>query len=205
MKNAPAADRNKDPILAVLQQVLPGDGLVLEVASGTGQHVAHFAAALTGLIWQPSDSDEAMHESIAAHVSASGLENVAAPIFLDARMETWPVSGADAILCINMLHIAPWSAAEGLVRGAARLLENGKPLILYGPYTQGGRHTAPSNAEFDINLRRREAEWGVRDLDDVTALAQGHGFTLEQVVAMPANNLTVVFRAGGRPQGTPVS
>ena len=196
MKNAPAADRNKDAILGVLQQVLPDDGLVLEVASGTGQHVAHFAAALTGLIWQPSDSDESMLESIAAYVSARGLENVSAPILLDARMESWPVRGADAILCINMLHIAPWSAAEGLMRGAARLLERGRPLVLYGPYTQGGCHSAPSNAEFDTNLRRREAEWGVRDLDDVTALAQGHGFMLEQVVAMPTNNLTLVFRAG---------
>lgn len=197
MKNAPAADRNKDAILGVLKQVLPGDGLVLEVASGTGQHVAHFAAALTGLKWQPSDSDESLHESIAAHVSASAVENVAAPIQLDTRMDTWPVGGADAILCINLLHIAPWSAAEGLMRGAARLLENNKPLILYGPYLQRGRHTAPSNAEFDAILRRRNAEWGVRDLDDVTALAQGYGFTLEQVVAMPANNLTVVFRARG--------
>ena len=197
MKNAPAADRNKDAILGVLQRVLPGDGLVLEVASGTGQHVVHFAAALTGLKWQPSDSDESLHESIAAHVSASGVQNVAAPILLDTRMDTWPVSAADAILCINMLHIAPWSAAEGLIRGAARLLENNDPLILYGPYMRGGGHTAPSNAEFDANLRRRSAEWGVRDLDEVTALAQGCGFTLEQVVAMPANNLTVVFRAVG--------
>ena len=198
MKNAPAADRNKDAILGVLRQVLPVDGLVLEIASGTGQHVAHFAAALPGLTWQPSDSDESMLDSIAAYVSAKGLENVAAPILLDARVDNWPVSSADAILCINMLHIAPWAAAEGLIRGAARLLGNSQPLVLYGPYMQRGCHTAPSNAAFDASLRRRDAEWGVRDLDDVTALAQGQGFTLDQVVAMPANNLTVVFRAGGR-------
>jgi len=202
MKNAPAADRNKDAILGVLHQVLPSDGLVLEVASGTGQHVAHFAAALKGLHWQPSDPDESMHESIEAHVSASGLKNVAAPFLLDTRMDAWPVRSADAILCINMLHIAPWSAAQGLMRGAARLLAGSKPLILYGPYMRSGRHTAPSNAEFDANLRQRNAEWGVRDLDEVTVLAQGHGFTLEQVIAMPANNLTVVFRAAGRPLGS---
>ena len=203
MKIAAAAERNKAPILSVLKQALPNDGLVLEVASGSGQHVVHFAAALTGLIWQPSDCDESLLRSIAAHVSASGLENVAPPIMLDVRMEAWPVSRADAILCINMIHIAPWSAAEGVIRGAARLLKHGQPLIIYGPFSQGGCHTAPSNAEFDANLRRRNAEWGVRDLDDVTALAEGHGFTLEQVIAMPANNLTVVFRAGDRSQRVP--
>lgn len=200
MRIAPAAERNKAPILGVLKRELPPDGLVLEVASGTGQHVVHFAAALPGLSWQPSDCDESMRNSIAAHVSASGLENVAAPIMLDVRMETWPVSRADAIVCINMLHIAPWSAAEGLMRGAARLLDASGPLILYGPFAQGGRHSAPSNAEFDASLRQRNAEWGVRDLDDVTALAQRHGFALEHVIAMPANNLALVFRAACRSQ-----
>ena len=197
MKIAPAAERNKAAILDVLKRELPKDGRVLEVASGTGQHVVHFAAALPALIWQPSDPDPSMLDSISAHVAASGLENVAAPVMLDARMETWPVKSADAIVCINLLHIAPWSAAEGLMRGAARLLDAGEPLVLYGPFAQGGSHTAPSNAEFDASLRQRNPEWGVRDLDDVTALADRHGFTLEQVIAMPANNQTVVYRPSG--------
>lgn len=197
MRQAPAADRNKDAILDVLRQVLPDRGFVLEVASGTGQHAVHFAAALPALSWQPSDPDPENRESIAAYVSASGLENVATPIALDACDSNWPIDGADAIVCINMIHIAPWAAAEGLVRGAAGLLGEGKPLVLYGPFMRGGRHTAPSNADFDASLKRRDAEWGVRDLDDVTALAQGHGFELERVVEMPANNLTVVFRGFG--------
>jgi SAM-dependent methyltransferase len=194
MRQAPAAERNKDAILDVLRQVLPGRGLVLEIASGTGQHAVHFAAALTASSWQPSDPDPENRESIAAYVSASGIENVAAPIALDARDPRWPIDRADAVVCINMIHIAPWSAAEGLVRGAAGLLGEGKPFVLYGPFTRGGQHTAPSNADFDASLKRRDAEWGVRDLDDVTALAQCHGFELERVVAMPANNFTVVFR-----------
>lgn len=194
MRQAPAAERNKDAILDLLGQVLPEHGLVLEIASGTGQHAVHFAAALTALSWQPSDPDPGYRESIAAYVSASGLENVAAPIALDTREPRWPIDRADAVVCINMIHIAPWAAAEGLVRGAAGLLSEGRPLVLYGPFMRGGQHTAPSNAEFDVSLKRRDAEWGVRDLDDVTALAQRHGFELERVVAMPANNLTVVFR-----------
>jgi SAM-dependent methyltransferase len=194
MRQAPAAERNKDAILDVLRQVLPGRGLVLEIASGTGQHAVHFAAALTASSWQPSDPDPENRESIAEYVSASGIENVAAPIALDSRDPRWPIDRADAVVCINMIHIAPWSAAEGLVRGAAGLLGEGKPFVLYGPFMRGGQHTAPSNADFDASLKRRDAEWGVRDLDDVTALAQCHGFELERVVAMPANNFTVVFR-----------
>jgi hypothetical protein len=127
-------------------------------------------------------------------VSASGLENVALPIALDARDPRWPIDRADAVVCINMIHIAPWAAAAGLVRGAGELLGEGMPLVLYGPFMRGGQHTAPSNAEFDASLRRRDAEWGVRDLDDVTALAKRHGFALERVVAMPANNQTLLFR-----------
>jgi hypothetical protein len=194
MRQAPAAERNKDAILDVLTQVLPERGLVLEIASGTGQHAVHFAAALTASSWQPSDPDPANRDSIAAYVSASGLKNVAAPIALDARDPNWPIDHADAVVCINMIHIAPWSAAEGLVRGAAGLLGAGKPFVLYGPFMRGGRHTSPSNADFDVSLKRRDSQWGVRDLDDVTALAQSNGFELERVVAMPANNLTVVYR-----------
>jgi hypothetical protein len=194
MRQAPAAERNRDAILDVLRQVLPERGLALEIASGTGQHAVHFANALSALSWQPSDPDPANRESIAAYVAATGLENVAAPIALDTRDRHWPIDRADAVVCINMIHIAPWSAAEGLVRGAADLLGEGKPLVLYGPFMRGGQHTAPTNADFDASLRYRDAEWGVRDLDDVTALAHRHGFELERVVEMPANNLTVVFR-----------
>jgi SAM-dependent methyltransferase len=193
MRQAPAAERNKAAILDVLAQVLPQHGLVLEVASGTGQHVVHFAGALPALSWQPSDPDPAMRASIADYVAASGLPNVAAPLALDTRAPHWPLERADAIVCSNMIHIAPWSAAEGLVRGAARLLGAGAPLVLYGPFQRAGRHTAPSNAAFDESLRQRDPEWGVRDLDDVEALAQEQGFGLDQVVAMPANNLTAVF------------
>jgi SAM-dependent methyltransferase len=201
VRQAPAAERNKDAILDVLRQVLPDRGLVLEIASGTGQHAVHFASALAALSWQPSDPDPANRESIAAYVSASGLQNVAQPIVLDTQDPRWPIHRADAVVCINMIHVAPWAAAEGLVRGAARLLGESRPLVLYGPFMRGGQHTAPSNADFDASLKRRDAEWGVRDLDDVTALAQRHGFELERVVAMPANNLTVVFRRGALADG----
>jgi hypothetical protein len=198
LRQAPAAERNKAAILDVLRQVLPDRGLVLEIASGTGQHVVHFARALPALCWQPTDPDAALRESIAAHVAASGLENVSAPLALDARDGRWPINRADAVVCINMIHIAPWSAAEGLVLGASHLLGAGAPLVLYGPFRQGGRHTAPSNEAFDASLRQRDPEWGVRDLDDVTVLARQHGFEPGQAVAMPANNLTVVFaRADG--------
>ena len=194
MKHAPAAERNKAPILDVLIQELPEHGQVLEIASGTGQHVAHFAAALPALSWQPSDPDASTLESIEAHVQAARVNNVSNPVVLDAREARWPVEHADAIVCINMIHIAPWSAAAGLMRGAAALLDTGAPLVLYGPYKRGGEHTASSNADFDASLKMRDPEWGVRDLDDVAELARQHGFELERVVEMPANNLTVVFR-----------
>ena len=194
MRQAPAADRNKGAILDVLRQVLPDRGQVLEIASGTGQHVVHFAAALSALSWQPSDPDSANRESIAAYVSASGLKNAAVPVALDACDPIWPVDSADAVVCINMIHIAPWAAAEGLFRGAARLLGDGEPLVLYGPFMRAGRHTAPSNEQFDASLKSRDEQWRVRDLDDVTALAQHHGFDPDRLVEMPANNITVVFR-----------
>jgi SAM-dependent methyltransferase len=193
MRQAPAAERNKAAILDVLEQVLPDRGLVLEIASGTGQHVVHFASALPGLTWQPSDPDPAMRASIADYIAASGMPNVVEPLALDARDARWPIARADAIVCSNMIHIAPWSAAEGLVRGAGRLLGRGMPLVLYGPFQRAGRHTAPSNAAFDESLRQRDAEWGVRDLDEVEALARAQGFALDRVIAMPANNLSAVF------------
>jgi hypothetical protein len=191
---APAVARNRDPILAVLRDVLPAAGIVLEIASGTGEHAVHFAAALPHLTWQPTDPDVEARGSIAAHAAQAGLANLLAPLALDAAAPAWPVTQADAIVSINMIHISPWRATQGLMAGAARLLSAGAPLYLYGPYRQHGRHTAPSNAAFDESLRARNPEWGVRDLDEVAALAAAHGFALQHTVAMPANNLSVVFR-----------
>jgi hypothetical protein len=192
--SSPAVARNRDPILAVLRRVLPERGVVLELASGSGEHAVHFAAALPGLTWQPTDPDPQARDSIAAYRTAVQLPNLLAPLPLDAISPTWPVARADAILAINMIHIAPWAAAEGLMAGAERLLPGGGVLFLYGPFREHGQHTAPSNAAFDESLRARNREWGVRDLDEVAALASRHRLALEERVAMPANNLSVVFR-----------
>jgi cyclopropane fatty-acyl-phospholipid synthase-like methyltransferase len=190
---APAAARNRDPILDVLRHCLPAAGTVLEVASGSGEHVVHFAAALPDLTFQPSDPDPDARRSIDAWVAASGLATIRPALALDAATTaTWPA--ADAVVCINMIHIAPWAAAEGLFHGAASALPPGAPLILYGPYRRGGAHTAPSNAAFDADLRARNPAWGVRDLEAVAALAAREGFGPPAVTEMPANNLTVVFR-----------
>jgi SAM-dependent methyltransferase len=191
---APAAARNRDPILAALRPRLPGAGLVLEVASGSGEHAIHLAAALPALTFQPSDPDPGARASIDAWAAKAGLANIRPALALDAAAADWPAAAADAVVCINMIHIAPWAACEGLVRGAARLLPAGGPLILYGPYRRGGRHTAPSNAAFDADLRARDPAWGVRDLEAVAALAAGQGFGPPEAVEMPANNLTVIFR-----------
>ena len=192
--SAPPAERNQGPILEVLRRVLPAKGLVLEIASGTGQHVAHFAAALPKLDWQPSDPDPELRASIAAWIAHAGLANLRPPLALDVGAPAWPLARAEAVLCINMIHIAPWAAAEALVAGAARLLGRGGVLYLYGPYRMGGRHTAESNAAFDADLRARNPEWGVRDLEAVAALAERSGFGAAETVAMPANNFSVVFR-----------
>ena len=189
-----AAERNKAPILAVLQRVLPSTGLVLEIASGGGQHVVHFAKALPRLAWQPSDPDAEARASIAAWAAAEQLDNVRPPLALDARAASWPLDACDAIVCINMIHISPWTAAEGLFAGAERLLPADGVLYLYGPYRMQGRHTAPSNAAFDASLRAQSPEWGLRDLEEVEALAARHGFALGETVAMPANNFSVIFR-----------
>jgi hypothetical protein len=196
---APSVARNREPILAVLRRVipspiLPARGLVLEIASGSGEHAIYFAAALPHLTWQPSDPDPDAHESIAAYRADMALPNVLPPLILDAAATNWPVTQADVIVAINMIHIAPWAATEGLMAGAERLLPVGGVLFLYGPFREHGRHTAPSNAAFDESLRARNREWGVRDLDEVAALASQHGLALEERVAMPANNLSVVFR-----------
>jgi cyclopropane fatty-acyl-phospholipid synthase-like methyltransferase len=191
---APAVARNRDPILAVLRTVLPARGTVLEIASGSGEHAVYFAAAFPDLRWQPTDPDATALGSVAAHAAAAGLANLLPPLELDAAAPVWPVTQADAVVSINMIHIAPWRAAEGLMAGAARLLAARAPLYLYGPYREQGRHTAPSNAAFDASLKARNPEWGVRDLDEVVALARRHGFTLADRIGMPANNLSVVFR-----------
>lgn len=194
MRHSPAAERNREPILAVLQRVLPARGLVLEVASGTGQHVAWFARHLPGLDWQPSDGDVAMLPSIAAWVADAGLDNVRAPIVLDASAPEWPLAAADAIYCANMVHIAPWPAALGLFAGAGRLLPAGGVLCTYGPYRFDGSFTAPSNSEFDVSLRTRDPGWGVRDVRDLEDAARAHGLALEETVPLPANNHVLVFR-----------
>lgn len=191
---APAAARNRGPILAVLRTLLPARGLVLEVASGSGEHAIHVAADFPALTVQPSDPDPEARASITAWTAEAGLPNIRPALALDAGAADWPLAAADAVLCINMIHIAPWPATEGLVRGAARLLPPGGPLILYGPFRRGGAHTAPSNAAFDDSLRAQDPRWGVRDLEAVAALAAAAGFGAPEVTAMPANNLVLVFR-----------
>lgn len=199
---APAAARNRQPILEVLRRHLPSRGLVLEIASGTGEHIAHIAGASgTDLIFQPSDPDQSSRVSIDAWAAALGLANVRPAIVVDAASEHWPIPRADAVLCINMIHIAPWRAAIGLISGAARVLPSGGLLYLYGPFRRDGQHTAPSNAAFDQDLRMRNPDWGVRDLEAVTALARAHGFAEPLIEDMPANNLSLIFRKQATPDG----
>jgi SAM-dependent methyltransferase len=193
---SPSTGRNRDPIWTVLQRHLPEQGLVLEVASGSGEHAAHFARASgPQVVFQPSDADAAARASIDAWTAASGLPNIRAALALDAADEAWPIAGADVVLCCNMIHIAPWETAVGLISGAARVLPPGGILFLYGPFKREGRHTGPSNEAFDRDfLRARNPAWGVRDLEAVAALADEAGFAPLVVEPMPANNLSVVFR-----------
>lgn len=193
-RRAPAASRNRDPILTVLREILPVTGLVLEIASGTGEHAVHFAAAFPDLAWQPSDPDADARASIAAWRDAAQLPNLLAPVALDASAPAWPVALADALVCINMIHISPWQATVGLMAGAGRLLSAGQPLYLYGPYVRAGHPTEPTNQAFDDDLRRRDPRWGLRSLEEVRTCAQSSGLELDRVVEMPANNLSVVFR-----------
>ncbi|MGO4711753.1 DUF938 domain-containing protein [Bradyrhizobium sp. 2TAF24] len=192
--SAPAAFRNRDPILDVLRTILPVRGTVLEIASGSGEHVVHFARHLPDLVFQPSDPGIDERRSIAAWVADSGLPNIEAPIALDAAAPPWPIAHADAVVCINMIHIAPWQATQGLMRGAAAILPPGAPLYLYGPYRRSDTPLEPSNAAFDASLCSRNPAWGLRLLDDVAALATASGFASPAVTPMPANNLSVVFR-----------
>jgi len=190
---APAAARNRDALLEALRGILPPRGLVLEVAAGTGEHAVHMAAALPDLEWQPSDPSDEARASIDAW--AAGYANIRPALALDASAGPWPIARADAVLCVNMIHIAPWAAGLGLLCGAAALLPAGAPLVLYGPFIQAGVETAASNLDFDASLRARNPEWGLRRLEDVAEAATG--FQLERVIAMPANNLTVAFRRNG--------
>lgn len=192
--NSPAAERNQASILEVLRRVLPARGLVLEVASGTGQHAVHFARALPGLIWQPSDPDALSRDSIRAHAAAAALANLRPPLDLDVLGTRWPVDQADAVVCINMIHIAPWTATGALIEGCGRILRGGGPLVLYGPYRRVSCVTASSNEAFDASLRARNPQWGLRDLEEVSALAERSGILLEEVVELPANNIAAVFR-----------
>lgn len=198
-----AARRNRGPILEVLRRHLPGRGAVLEVASGAGEHVVHFAAALPGLTFQPSDPGAAARAAMAARIVQAALVNVLPPLALDAAAEVWPLppeiaARLIAVICINMAHISPWTATLGLLRGAGVRLSEGGVLYLYGPYRRGGRDTAPSNAAFDRSLRAQNPEWGVRALEDVVAAAAAAGFALAELVEMPANNLSVVLRRNPR-------
>ena len=193
-RHAPATVRNRDAIAAVLADWLPVSGKVLEIASGSGEHVIHFAAAFPGLDWQPSDPDPAGLTSIAAYRAESALTNIAPPLALDAAARDWPADRAAAILCINMVHISPWEATLGLFAGAARLLPTGAPLILYGPYIEADVPTADSNVAFDGSLLSRNPAWGLRDVDTVKAAAADAGLAFAERRAMPANNLMLLFR-----------
>ncbi|MDP1961063.1 MAG: DUF938 domain-containing protein [Reyranella sp.] len=193
-RHAPATARNRQPILDVLRPRLPAQGLVLEIASGSGEHIVHFAEALPGLVFQPSDPSADARASIDDWVLTQGLGNVRAALALDAAGDVWPIERADAVLCCNMIHIAPWEAAVGLIAGAAHVLPPGGTLYLYGPYRRDGRHTAPSNEAFDRDLRQRDPTWGVRDLEAVASLAEDRGFGPPEVIDMPANNLSLIFK-----------
>lgn len=193
IRHSDPAERNRQPILAVLERVLPKSGVVLEIASGTGQHVVGFAQSLPDLHWLPSDPDVDARESIAARIDDSGLENVDAPLDLDV-LESWPVPFVDAVITANLLHISPIETLAALCEGAANVLRPNGLLHIYGPFKRHGAQTAQSNARFDASLRERNPAWGIRDLEKVVDTALRCGFKLEEVVDMPANNFSLVFR-----------
>jgi SAM-dependent methyltransferase len=194
LRSAPAALRNRDPIAEVLQAWLPSRGLVLEIASGTGEHALHFAERFPDLEWQPSDIHRDALGSIATRVAQGAAPNVRPPIEIDASAADWPIDRADALLSINMVHISPWASALGLIDGAAHLLVGDGPLILYGPWLKDDIETAPSNLEFDASLKARDPQWGLRRVEDFAQAAGQRGFALEETRAMPANNLMLLFR-----------
>jgi len=193
-RSAPAALRNREPIAEVLREWLPDRGLVLEIASGTGEHAAYFAETFPTLEWQPSDLHPDALASIEGWRRASGLNNLRAPLTIDASSPDWPIGRADALLSINMVHISPWASALGLLDGAARILQPGAPLILYGPWLKDDIATAPSNLDFDSDLKRRDSEWGLRRVEDFAAAAEIRGLSLQQTRTMPANNLMLLLR-----------
>ncbi|WP_404382220.1 DUF938 domain-containing protein [Caenispirillum salinarum] len=195
-RSAPATARNREPILSVLQRALPARGLVLEIASGTGEHAVFFSRALPGLTWQPTDVDDGARASIDAWAAAEGPDTLRPAVALDVTARPWPVAAADAVVCINMVHISPPECTPALLEGAAAVLPEGAPLVLYGPFRIGGAHTSESNAAFDDWLKAQDPSFGIRNLDDVAALAAEHGFGPPETIQMPANNLTVVFRRG---------
>ena len=193
-QHAPATLRNREPILAVLREELPDRGRVLEIAAGTGEHAVFFAGAFPQIEWVPSDPSQTAIESIAAWREDYPGDNLAAPVMLDAAARDWPVDTADAVLCVNMIHISPWEASLGLFAGAARLLAKGAPLVLYGPYFEEGVEPAASNLDFDASLKARDPRWGIRQLREIDALAARSGFARTARHEMPANNLTLVYR-----------
>jgi SAM-dependent methyltransferase len=196
--NSPAAERNRAPILEVLSRVLPDHGRALEIACGTGQHAVHFAAALPGWDWQPTDPDPAALASTAAWAADAALPNLRAPRQLDVLSANWPVDGPfEAVFCANLIHISPWPACVALMQGAARCLLPGGVLVVYGPILVDGVPTAQGNLSFDADLRARNPAWGLRKLHDVAAQGAAVGLVLVEQVSMPANNLTLVFRRVG--------
>lgn len=193
-RHAPATARNSGPLAEVLAQELPDSGLVLEIASGSGEHAVFMARRFPQLAWQPSDRDPEALASVDAWAEETGASNLRPAVALDASAEDWPVEAADAIVCVNMVHISPWRATEGLFAGAGRILTEGAPLILYGPYLEDDVPTAQSNLDFDASLRARDPRWGLRRVADLDALAAGEGFGRTARHTMPANNLTLVYR-----------
>lgn len=195
---APATERNREPILQVLKRVLPTQGNILEIASGTGEHAVFFASQLTSLYWLPSDRDSLCRNSITAWKNTLKINNLDAPLDIDASKSPWSIENKDlsidAIVNINMIHISPWESCLGLMAGAARILKTGGILYMYGPFKRQGKHTAPSNASFDLSLQQRDSSWGIRNLEDVIEVAQARGLAWQEVVNMPANNLSVIFQ-----------
>lgn len=187
-------ENNKGPILEVLKGILPTSGRVVEIGAGSGQHTAHFGAHFSGLEWQATEPDETNRRSIRAWIGHAGIDNAPTPLDLDARQSDWPIDQAAAVIAVNVIHIAPWVACAGLVAGAGGIIGEGGILFFYGPFSEGGVHTSPGNADFDATLKSRDPEFGIRDVDDVTALAESHGFALERRVPMPSNNLSLIYR-----------
>ena len=189
----PAPERNKGPILQVLERLFK-EGLVLELAAGTGQHAVHFAAGLPGVLWQPSERDPELCEVIALRVAQAGISNLRPPLLLDVASPIWPITKADGLFCANLLHISHPNVTHALFAGAARVLTSGALLVTYGPYRRGGQHTSVSNADFDAALKAQDPDWGVRDVDELTLCASERGLDLMDIIQMPANNLSLVWK-----------